>query len=60
MSATDEPITLEGPALADPPKLLQINSLTVVFDTETGPVEVLKDITLTVATGEVLCLVGES
>jgi peptide/nickel transport system ATP-binding protein len=40
--------------------LLDISGLSVMFDTEAGPLEVLHDISLQVQSGEILGLVGES
>jgi len=40
--------------------LLSIESLTVAFATERGPVTAVRGVSLSVAAGETLCLVGES
>ena len=40
--------------------LLSIENLTVGFSTERGPVTAVRGISLSVAAGETLCLVGES
>ncbi len=40
--------------------LLEINNLTVTFDTEAGPLTAVNDVSFTVQRGEVLGIVGES
>jgi oligopeptide/dipeptide ABC transporter ATP-binding protein len=42
------------------PPLLEIDSLTVSFMTDAGPVRVVEDVSFTLATGETVGLVGES
>lgn len=45
--------TLEAPAL-------EVSNLRVAYRTEAGPVEVVRDVSFSIRSGETLCLVGES
>ncbi len=48
------------PRATPPASLLEVDGLTVEFDTESGPVRVVEDVSFTIRAGEVLGLVGES
>jgi len=49
---------MNAPASAGP--LLEVEGLSVRFDTEDGPVQAVDDVSFTVAAGEILAIVGES
>jgi peptide/nickel transport system permease protein len=48
------------PTTAPAGGLLTINALTIEIDTPSGPIQPVRDVTLTVAAGETLAVVGES
>lgn len=51
---------MSDPLIAEAPRVLEVRGLTIAFRRPTGPVQVVRDVDLTVGHGEIVGLVGES